>query len=174
MDAELETGLARVRALRAAGRDDDRVAAAMALAERYTNSAEAQIEAAYACDFVGRETDAVRYYDAAWRLGIPVSGRADFLVGYGSTLRNVGRTEEAVQVLRAARAEFPADRAVQTFLALALHSARQHAAALATALDAILELGDGAPDVRRYARALASYRDELMAEAREPGAPAAR
>lgn len=120
----------------------------------------AQIAAAYACDRQGDEADAIRFYDAAWRLGVPEEERRRFLVGYGSTLRNVGRYSESIDLLRRAIAGSPHYVPYLAFLALSLHSAGEHAEAVAVALTALLEAAPEALD--GYDRALAEYRDMLI------------
>jgi selenoprotein W-related protein len=113
------------------------------------------IALAYACDREGREAEAVVHYDRAFALGVPEPARRGFLVGYGSTLRNVGRLRESERILRGALEAYPGDRALAAFLALTLGSAGRTSAALVAALDAMA--------VAEYARALASYREELVA-----------
>lgn len=122
-----------------------------------------EYEQARALDRAGREEEAVVHYDAAWRLGgpPPEEDRAGFLLGYGSTLRNVGRLDESLAVLDAAVAEFPDDQALRCFRALALHSLGRHPEAMAAMLDVALGLRAGSPSISRYARALGEYRDLL-------------
>lgn len=137
---------------------DDVVSAARAR----PNDVRAQIAAAYACDRAGDEARAIRYYDGAWALGVPEEERADFLVGFGSTLRNVGRADEAVVHLGEAVMASPEDPALRAFLALALHSAGHSRLALATMLETALSASrPGA--FRGYERALLSYQEELVA-----------
>jgi hypothetical protein len=119
----------------------------------------AQIDAAYECDRSGLETEAAVYYDRVWRLGVPDRERHDFLIGYGSTLRNVGRLEESEEVLRIATGEHGDDLAARSFLALTLHSADRSDEAISVLLDCVVA-GDG-PGVRRFAPALSSYAEEL-------------
>lgn len=88
-----------------------RADAAVAEARR-TPSAATHRAAAYALDRLGDEHAAIRHYDAAWALGpasfaTPLDERR-FLVGYGSTLRNVGRADDAVALLADAVACHPA------------------------------------------------------------------
>lgn len=138
--------------------------AQIAAARAQPGDAAAQIAAAYACDSAGEEEQAIEFYDAAWRLGVPEPARPDFIVGYGSTLRNVGRTGESLAVLAEFLAQHPDDHAVRCFYGLALHSAGRDAAALAELLDVALSLRDASPRLTRYQRALAAYRDQLRAE----------
>ena len=128
-------------------------------ADAHPEDVAAQIAAAYACDREGLEQQAIRYYDSAWRLGVPATERRDFLVGYGSTLRNGGRVEESLAWLGEAVAEFPADLALRSFLALALHSAGRSTQAVATLLRALVECGG--EGIEEYRRALLFYAEEL-------------
>jgi tetratricopeptide (TPR) repeat protein len=121
----------------------------------------ALIATAYTHDREGRERDAIRAYDAVYRAGIPAAERRHFLVGYGSTLRSVGRVDEAVGVLAQAVVDDPDYPAYAAFLALALLDAGHPRAALATMLGAALDAArpeafDG------YQRALAERQRALL------------
>ena len=121
----------------------------------------AQIDAAYAHDRAGLERDAIRYYDAAFHLGVPDAYRRSFAVGYGSTLRNVGRIDDAIAILAQAAADDPSYPPFAAFLALALGSAGHHKAALAAMLGCALDAArPGAFD--GYERALTEYHRELL------------
>jgi predicted Zn-dependent protease len=151
-----------VRALRLAGRHDEHVAAARALAAEHPEDVLAQLEAAYGHDRLGDERAAIRHYDAAYRLGVPVAERRRFLICYGSTMRNVGRTEDAVALLAQAASDSPDYPAAQAFLALALLSAGRPRAALAAMLGCALDAArPGVLD--GFERALTEYRQELLA-----------
>ncbi|HEY5926212.1 MAG TPA: tetratricopeptide repeat protein [Kofleriaceae bacterium] len=119
---------------------------------------------AYAHDREGDEHGAIKFYDAAYRLGVPDEKRRRFLVGYGSTLRNVGRSEEAVAILGQAIADDPGYPAYVPFLALALADAGHPKAALATMLGAVLDVAR--PDaLDGFERALGEYHQELLDKA---------
>jgi hypothetical protein len=121
------------------------------------------LAAAYRNDAEGDERTAIRYYDAAYRAGVPESERRKFLVGYGSTLRNVGRAEEAVAILGQAVADDAEYPAFTAFLALALADAGHPKAALATMLGCVLDVAR--PGVfGGYERALGEYQRELLDE----------
>lgn len=119
------------------------------------------LEQAYALDGAGDERGAIRFYDRAYRQGVPEDKKRRFLVGYGSTLRNVGRAEEAVAILAQAAVDDPDYPAFTAFLALALADAGHPKAALATMLGCALDVArpgvfDG------YERALGEYHRELL------------
>ncbi len=149
-----------VRALREAGDHDAHLTAARALVAEQPDDAAVQLEAAFAHDRAGLERDAIRYYEAAHRLGVPAVQRRAFTIGFGSTLRNVGRADEAVAVLAEAIATDPEYPAYAAFLALALADAGHPRAALAAMLGCALDAAragvfDG------YDRALSEYHREL-------------
>jgi tetratricopeptide (TPR) repeat protein len=124
----------------------------------------ARMAAAYACDRTGREDDAIRHYDAAWRLGVPEEHRRRFAVGYGSTLRCVGRLEESVAILGEAIAEDPGYAPFKAFLALSLHAMGERSAAIAAMLDALLDVAGGA-SLDGYEQALTDLQRELLDDA---------
>jgi tetratricopeptide (TPR) repeat protein len=108
-------------------------------------------------DTHGEEAAAIPEYERALALGLHPDERCQALLGLGSSLRNVGRHEEAVRVLRAAVAEFPEHAALKAFLALALHSYGEGRQAIVALLDLTLRY----VPLSGYARALGEYRDLL-------------
>lgn len=119
------------------------------------------IAKAYAHDKEGREREAVRYYDQAFAMGVPEPMKKRFLVGYGSTLRNVGRADDAVGVLSQAVVDYPDYPAFNAFLALALLDAGHPKAAVAAMLGCALDVSKpGAFD--GYERALTEYHQLLL------------
>src|SRR3954471_5274098 len=123
--------------------------------------AHAAYQRACAHDSRGEESTAIPEYERALALGLAPDERCQALLGLGSSLRNVGRHEESVRVLRAAIAEFPEHAALRAFLALALHSHGEGRDAMVTLLDLVMRY---AP-IGQFARALGEYRDLL---ARKP------
>jgi tetratricopeptide (TPR) repeat protein len=114
---------------------------------------------AQACqrDRNGDEAEAIPFYEEALRLGLPQADRRGALLGLGSSLRNVGRHDDAVATLERAVAEFPDDAALRAFLSLALYSKGNKRAAMVELLDLTIKY---AP-VGQYSRALRGYRDSL-------------
>lgn len=135
-------------------------ASAIAWAKECPDDIDALIAAAYSCDRNGFEQEAVIYYEQAWALGVPDSIRPGFMLGFGSTLRNVGRTDEAVEMLSKACADYPHDLALRAFLSLALHSDGKTEKALGEMLGVALQAAR--PDAfGPYARALDEYKKEF-------------
>jgi cyanophycin synthetase len=108
-------------------------------------------------DRAGREAEAIPEYEDALRLGLPEATAQRALLGLGSSLRNVGRFDDAVRVLEEACGRFPDDAALRAFRALALSSAGRCEEALGDTLLLVAER----VDLAGYERALREYAGEL-------------
>lgn len=148
-----------IHALRDSGDDQGYLAAAQQFARENPNDVSAQIEGAYASDSVGTEEDAIGYYDRAWELGVPAEIEKNFLVGYGSTLRNVGRTRESINLFDLAVERHPEFAPLFVFRALSLHADGQNDLAMSSACNAVLLAATGGID--RYQRSITFYAGEL-------------
>lgn len=130
------------------------------LAGQHPGDALAVFEYAGALDFAGREAEAAPVYEQAFAAGLDGDDLRRGLIQYGSTLRNLGRFDEAVSALRRAEEQFPGHDSIVAFLALALTSAGQCQEAVARlivlALDRI-----GGEDLGNYDWALRNYAAEL-------------
>lgn len=140
--------------------DDERVERMRALAREAPSPALGHFELGGALDSAGREAEADREYAAATRAGladVDPARAAQLAIQHASTLRNLGRTDEAIAMLRAAPRDASVGAAVEVFLALALHSAGRHDEALRVAIEAI------EPTLPRYRRSVRAYAEALTA-----------
>lgn len=128
------------------------------VAQRPSNDAIALAEWGGVHDALGLEEEAVGPYRQALANGPDLAREHQVTLQLASTLRNLGRYDEALQLLESLDAPELGD-APAAFLALTLHSAGQMNAALRTALTAL------APHLPRYGRAVAAYSRELGPEA---------
>lgn len=108
---------------------------------------------AWSLDAQGHEAEALPHYRAADDL--PDAERYGRAVGYGSTCRNLGLYDEALQVLDTALAEWPGDATLTAFRALVLHNLGRGD----EAVGALLTLAIDGADFGRHARALRFYAD---------------
>jgi Flp pilus assembly protein TadD len=111
-------------------------------------------------DAADREAEAAPLYELAFAAGLTGDDLRQGLVQYGSTLRNLGRGDDAVAVLRRAATEFPGSASVQVFLALALTSTGQSREAVQTLITLALDQ-IGSEDLQYYQRALREYAADL-------------
>jgi len=125
------------------------------VAERGPDDAAAEFEAASVRDYLGREADAEPLYRAAIANGLDARRHPQAVIQLASTLRNLGRAAEAVDLLEGLLAEHEADEwttPAAAFLALSLASDGRERDAASVALYALsgsLPVYSGA--VRRYA-----------------------
>jgi len=111
----------------------------------------AAFELAGMYDSMGFEAEACAEYERALTLGLDAARHAQLVVQYGSTLRNLGRLNEAIAVLEAAPAHESTGSAPRLVLALALHSAGRKDEALRVALEAQIDT------LPRYQRSMRNY-----------------
>lgn len=121
------------------------------------DAARDRFEEACAHDRAGREEAAIPCYREALAAGLPDPLRPQALLGLGSSLRDVRRHAEAVDVLEGAVLEYPAHVGLRVFHALALRSAgREREAFQALGRLVVDEL-----DLQGYGRAAALSLDHL-------------
>lgn len=120
----------------------------------------AAFELAAMYDSMGFEAEAGAEYQRAIELGLDDARHARLAVQYGSTLRNLGRFDEAIAVLRSAPTHESTGVAPRIVLALTLHSAGRKDEALRVAIEAQI---DGLP---RYQRSMRNYAAALTEPAR--------
>jgi tetratricopeptide (TPR) repeat protein len=111
----------------------------------------AAFEIAGMYDSMGFEAEAGTEYERALELGLEEARHAQLAVQYGSTLRNLGRLDEAIAILRAAPTHKSTGSAPRVVLALALHSAGRKDEALRVAIEAQIEA------LPRYQRSMSAY-----------------
>ena len=120
-----------------------------------TTDGRAAFELAGMYDSMGFEAEAGTEYERALELGLDDARHARLAVQYGSTLRNLGRVDEAIAVLSAAPVHESTGSAPRVVLALALHSAGRKDEALRVAIEAQI---DALP---RYQRSMRNYAEAL-------------
>ena len=134
--------------------DQERLERMRPLASRAPHPALGAFELGGAFDSSGHEAEADVQYAAATKAGlaeIDPARAAQLAIQHASTLRNLGRVDEAIAMLREAPRHPATGDAPAVFLALALHSAGRSAEALRVALEAI------EPGLPRYHRSVRAY-----------------
>ena len=142
--------------------DAERIERIDALAgERDPDDARALFERAGARDSAGLETEAEPLYRRALEGGLDDEHRPQATIQLASTLRNLGRIDEALEMLRAEYERgpgMPLHDAAAAFYALALASHGEAVAAASVALKAL------APHLPRYTRSVTAYADDLIGD----------
>jgi tetratricopeptide (TPR) repeat protein len=146
-----------------------------ALAVRHPHDPAVAYQAARLHDTLGREAEAVPYYEAALaapggpdgpdspgRLGD--EDRLGAHTGLGSTYRALGRYDDALAAFDRALDEYPGDPALTAFRAITLHNLGRSAEAVGDLLT-LLTRTSGAPGIAEYRRApehYAAHLDEVV------------
>jgi tetratricopeptide (TPR) repeat protein len=112
------------------------------------------LERAFAYDRDGYEAEAIPHYERAIAAGLPDELLRKAMLGLGSSLRNVDRTDDSLRVLEDAVERFPDDQALLVFLAFSLWTAGQRGQAFAL-------LGRRLADGTGYERAIGEYAAEI-------------
>lgn len=124
------------------------------------DDAEANYQMAWLCDLQGREREAIPHYARALTGNLPNDEKSSALLGLGSSHRALGEYSQAAGVLRRGVREFPEDRAMRTFLALALYNAGENREAVELLLKNLVETTSD-PNIKAYKEALTFYADRL-------------
>ena len=130
-------------------------------AERSADDAVALFERGGARDSAGREADAEGLYRRALELGLDDERRTRCVIQLASTIRNLGKVDEALALLRVEYERDPGtpmNDAAAAFYALALVSAGEPDRAASVALRAL------APHLPRYTRSVRGYAEEIVDE----------
>ncbi len=135
------------------GADRDRAVARMRelAAERGPDDPDARFEMGSVYDSTGAETEAAAEYAAARKLGLSGARLARLNIQEGSTLRNLGRFAEAIEMLEASEPDPAVGDARAVFLALALRDAGRPDEALRVAVEALI------PRLPRYQQSATAY-----------------
>jgi hypothetical protein len=130
-----------------------------AIAAEHPDDALALFERGGARDSTGDEAGAEQFYRSALAAGLPDDERAQCVIQLASTVRNLGRPGESVELLRAefeGRPDSPYADAAVAFAALALVDLERPVEAVAALLHALT------PHLPRYHRSVPAYADALL------------
>jgi len=137
-----------------------RLEAAAALHAAHPGDARIAYELAGAHDSAGAEATAVPLYEEALSTGLREPHRHRAQLQLASSLRNLGRLEEALAVVDDVAARHPESLGAAAFRALVRHDTGGSTVALSELLASVAATS-GDPDVVRYRRALTAYAAEL-------------
>jgi tetratricopeptide (TPR) repeat protein len=132
----------------------------------YPDNAEITFQTAVVHDNLGLEGESIPFYLRALEQGLSGPDLERCLLGLGSTYRGLGEYQKAVETLRRGVKEFPNNRALQTFLAMALYNSQQYREAMELVLTNLLETTSD-EKLQYFKRGLsyyASHLDEIWGE----------
>lgn len=121
---------------------------------------QANYQAAWTCDQMGKESLAAPYYEKAIENGLTGEERRGALLGLGSTYRCLGEYQKSLNTFDRAIKEFPEDRAFKVFRALTLYNLGESSEAVGELLVQLLETTKD-EGILAYEGALRFYSDKL-------------
>lgn len=161
-----EARLAEAVALRATGDEGHQLRARallLALGAEFPDDAEVAYQTAWVHDVLGLEEEAVLFYEHALAgKGLSAQDRRGARLGYASTLRALGRYQEAVGAFRRGLEEFPDDNALRTFLAMALYNVGEYQEAMRILLETLTATSSD-PEIQAHRAAIEHYAKDLDA-----------
>lgn len=157
---DIATKLEKAIGLRKADKPEEALALIKKLIELEPNQAELQYQAAWTCDYMGKESAAVPFYEAAIKNGLSGEDLRGALLGLGSTYRCLGRYDESLTTFDKAIELYPNDNAMRAFRALTLYNLKIPQQAVSELLTLLLNTTND-EGIKSYESALRFYSDKL-------------
>lgn len=132
----------------------------MKLAEIHKKDGETHYHCAWSFDVLGKEKEAVPYYEKAIHLGLKPADLKGAYVGLGSTYRTLGRYKKAIETFEKGLCSFPDDPALNVFYSMALYNTGRHQESMYILLQQIISLSNH-DEIKRYERAINLYSSQL-------------
>ena len=115
---------------------------------------------AWSFDVLGKESQAVPYYERAIQLGLAESDLEEAYLGLGSTYRALGNYQKAEQVLREAQDKFPINNALKVFYAMVLFNLKEYNSSNKILLELLAETSSD-QKIKDYHEAIVFYADKI-------------
>ncbi len=131
----------------------------LSLLPLHPNDPDLNYQLAWTCDFMGKESDAVPYYEKALSNGLTDDRDGAFL-GLGSTYRCLGEYKKSLKVFDQGIKEFPEHRSLKVFRALTLYNLGRSEESVSQLLIQLIETTSD-ESIKSYDRALRFYSDKL-------------
>ncbi|CAN7441723.1 tetratricopeptide repeat protein [Paenibacillus sp. LjRoot56] len=130
------------------------------LLSNYPDNAEINYQTGIAHDNSGMGRQAIPYYVRALELGLSGPDLERCLMGLGSTYRYWGDYEKAVKTLRKGAREFPENRAIQVFLAMALYNSQNYKESVELLITTLMETTSD-EKLHYFKRGILAYNEDL-------------
>lgn len=153
-------GLHHAIDLRNDGKFEESNALLLRMVEKWPNDAVLNYQCAWSFDVLGKESEAITYYENAIELGLAENDLQGALLGLGSTYRVLGEYEKSKDVLLKGINLFPTNRSIQVFYAMTLYNLNEHHHAMELLLKCLLDTTND-KDILNYQKAIRFYSDRL-------------
>ncbi len=146
---ELQQQLQAIFAERDRANMQPTIDAFLAILSGHPDDPEVLYEVGGSYDTDGQEAIAAGYYERAIAAGLGSESLRKCYLQYGSTLRNLGRADESLEVFATARALYPESASLGVFEALTLHAQGKRDTALASLMELVAD-HVGTDEIKRY------------------------
>lgn len=117
-------------------------------------------QVAWSFDIMGKEAEAVLYYERAIKNGLDGTELQEAYLGLGSTYRTLGHYELAEKTLVKGMNDFPENNALKVFYAMVLYNIERYSEGMAILLS-LLSSTSADKDIVDYNKAIMFYADKL-------------
>ncbi|MFJ5759309.1 tetratricopeptide repeat protein [Neobacillus sp. NPDC093182] len=117
-------------------------------------------QCAWSFDLLGKETDAIPFYEKAIDLGLSGNDLEGAILGLGSSYRTIGEYAKSKNVFQKGLDLFPSNRALKVFYSMTLYNLKEHDAAMEILLTSLIETTSD-EGILHYKRAIQFYSDKL-------------
>lgn len=156
----LESRLAGAIELREQGETERALGLLLELHREEPDDPQVNLQCAWAHDKLGLEQEAVPFYERALESGLDGDDIEDALLGLGSTYRTIGEYGKALDTLERGVANFPGNRGLRVFRAMALYNKGRSKEACESLLQIISETTSD-PGILKYRQAIDVYATDL-------------
>jgi len=132
----------------------------LALNAEFPNDPQVNYQCAWIHDLLGREREAVPFYEKAVETGLSGEDLQGALLGMGSTYRCIGDYEKAKETFERALEVFPDHHEFKVFLAMTLYNFGEYAEAMELLLNSLADTSND-EGIIRYQHAIRFYSDKL-------------
>ena len=115
---------------------------------------------AWSFDVLGKESQAIPYYEQSIELGLADPDLEEAYLGLGSTYRALGDYQKAEEVLREGQDKFPTNNALKVFYAMALFNLQQYSQSNQILLELLAQTSSD-QKINDYHKAIAFYADKM-------------
>ena len=157
---EVNTKIDDVIKLREEGHNEKAAAILLEFVREYPHNPLVNYRLACVLDYLGRENEAVDYYETAIANGLEGEHLQSAFLGLGSTYRCLGLYHKSIEVFNEAVECFPEDRTLQVFRALTLYNLGRNTEAVSSLLTQLVDT-TGDKEIKSYRGALRFYADKL-------------
>lgn len=132
----------------------------MELVQDFPENASINYQCAWSFDLLGKELQAVPFYENSIQLGLSSKELEGALLGLGSTYRTLGEYEKSKNVFLKGIESFPNNRAIQIFYSMTLYNLNEHTKAMELLLNCLINTTTD-DEILKYKKAIDFYSDKL-------------